>query len=84
DALLVPQRAVEELQGVQSVLTVGPGNIAQARSVVIAGRSGANAIIDQGLKAGDRVIVEGLMLIRPGAPVTPLPWQPAARQAAIN
>lgn len=77
DALLVPQRAVEEIQGVQSVLTVGPGNKAQVRSVVIGAHAGDDWIVEQGLKPGDRVIVDGLMSVRPGSPVNPQPYQPA-------
>lgn len=80
DALLVPQRAVEEIQGVQSVLTVGPGNKAQVRSVVIGAHAGDNWIVEQGLKPGDRVIVDGLMSVRPGLPVNPQPYRPAPVQ----
>lgn len=76
DALLIPQRAVEELQGAQSVLTVGEGNKVQARSVVLGDRSGSDWIVEQGLKPGDRVIVDGLMTLRPGAPVSPQPVSP--------
>lgn len=80
DALLVPQRAVEEIQGVQSVLTVGPGNKAQVRSVVIGAHAGDNWIVEQGLKPGDRVIVDGLMSVRPGSPVNPQPYRAAPSQ----
>lgn len=78
NALLIPQRAVEELQGMQSVMTVGPGNKAEARSVVIGDHTGTNWVVEQGLKPGDRVIVEGLMTVRPGSPVNPQPYQPEA------
>jgi len=80
NALLVPQRAVEELQGQQSVLTVGEGNKALARSVVLGDRAGNNWVVRQGLKPGDRVIVDGLMMVRPGAPVTPQPYKPEAEK----
>jgi membrane fusion protein (multidrug efflux system) len=73
DVLLVPQRAITELQGSQSVFTVGPGDKAEARNVVPGDRSGGDWIIEQGLKPGDRVIVSGLMTLRPGAPVKPMP-----------
>jgi membrane fusion protein (multidrug efflux system) len=73
---LVPQRAVMEMQGLQSVLTVGPDNKVLARSVVTGERVGDRWIIKQGLKPGDRVIVEGLQKARPGAPVTPQPYTP--------
>jgi len=71
--LLVPQRAVSELQGAQSVMTVGPGDKAQPRTLVLGERSGANWIVEQGLKPGDRVIIDGLATLRPGAPVNPQP-----------
>lgn len=78
NALAIPQRAVEELQGLQSVMTVGAGNHAEARTVVLGDRAGDNWVVEQGLKPGDRVIVDGLMLVRPGAPVNPHPYTPAA------
>lgn len=76
DALLIPQRAVTELQGAQSVLTVGPGQKAEARAVVLGDRSGDNWVVQQGLKPGDQVIVDGLMTLRPGSPVNPQPYRP--------
>jgi len=84
NALLVPQRAVEELQGMQSVLTIGPNNTAQARGVVIGDHSGNNWIVQQGLKPGDRVIVDGLMMVRPGAPVNPQPYHSASSETQKN
>jgi membrane fusion protein (multidrug efflux system) len=73
NVLLVPQRAVTELQGAQSVFTVGAGDKAEARSVVLGERTGADWVVEQGLKPGDRVILDGLMTMRPGAPVNPQP-----------
>jgi membrane fusion protein (multidrug efflux system) len=72
DILLVPQRAITELQGAQSVYTVGAGNKVEGRNVVLGDRSGSNWVVDEGLKPGDRVIVDGLMTLRPGAAVKPL------------
>src|SRR5206468_9190068 len=77
-ALLVPQRAVQETQGLQSVFVVSPDNKVVAQNVVPGDRIGDRWIIDQGLKPGDRVIVEGTMKVRPGMPVTPQPWTPQA------
>ena len=77
-ALLVPQRAVQELQGTQSVLTVGPENKVQVRTVVPGERIGERWVILQGLKPGDRVIVEGVQKARPGTPVNPQPYKPVA------
>ena len=80
DVLLVPQRAITELQGAQSVLTVGPGDKAEAHNVVLGDRSGGDWVVEQGLKPGDRVIVDGLMTLRPGAPVAPNPLAGALNQ----
>ncbi len=77
-ALLIPQRAVQELQGTQSVLTVGTENKVQVRTVVPGERIGERWVILQGLKPGDRVIVEGVQKARPGAPVNPQPYKPVA------
>jgi len=75
--ILVPQRAVQELQGLQSVLTVGEGNRVFARSIVTGDRIGDRWIVEQGLKPGDRVIVEGVQKARPGSVVNPKPYQAA-------
>jgi membrane fusion protein (multidrug efflux system) len=71
NALLVPQRAVQDLQGARSVLTVGADNKVVLRSVVAAERVDQHWVIDQGLKAGDLVIVEGIQKVQPGMTVAP-------------
>jgi membrane fusion protein, multidrug efflux system len=73
-AVLLPQRAVQELQGQHSVLTVGPGNTVEERGVVTGDRVDQRWIIEQGLQAGDTVIVDGLQKVRPGARVTTRPY----------
>jgi membrane fusion protein (multidrug efflux system) len=80
-ALLVPQRAVLETQGLQSVFVVGPDNKVVGQNVVPGDRIGNRWIITQGLKPGDKVIVEGSMKVRPGMRVTPQPWTPPAGAA---
>jgi membrane fusion protein (multidrug efflux system) len=77
-ALLVPQRAVQETQGLQSVFVLSPDNKVVLQNVVPGDRIGSRWIINQGLKPGDRVVVEGTMKIRPGMTVTPQPWTPKA------
>lgn len=69
--LLVPQKAIEEIQGAQGVMTVGPDNQAQMRMVVLGERTGRDWVVEQGLKPGDRVIVDNLMILRPGMRVNP-------------
>src|SRR5882762_9212243 len=68
-ALLVPQRAVQEVQGQQSVLTVAADNTVQARAVVTGDRVDQRWIVEEGLKAGDAVVVDGLQKVRPGTRV---------------
>jgi membrane fusion protein (multidrug efflux system) len=75
DALLVPQRAVTELQGSYQVAVVGDDNIAHIRPVKMGDRSGAMWIIESGLKTGDRVVVEGTQKAKEGARVNPKPFQ---------
>jgi RND family efflux transporter MFP subunit len=72
-ALLVPQRAVSELQGSYQVAVVGSDNKVNIRPVKVGERVGTMWIIEEGLKPGERVVVEGLQKVRPGAPVNPKP-----------
>ncbi len=81
-ALLVPQRAVQELQGQQSVLTVGPDNKVVAITVIPGDRVGDRWVINQGLKAGDKVIVEGVMTPRPVSHFTPQAYKKTAVKGA--
>jgi membrane fusion protein (multidrug efflux system) len=74
DALLVPQRAVTELQGNYQVAVVGSDNKIDIRTVKVADRTGAMWVIEDGLKAGESVVVEGTQKIRPGAVVNPKPY----------
>ena len=70
-ALLVPQRAVSELQGSYQVGVVGPDNKIDIRTVKVGERIGAMLIVEEGLKPGDIVVVEGMQKVRPGAGVNP-------------
>jgi membrane fusion protein, multidrug efflux system len=78
NVILVPQRAIQQLQSEQTVMTVGSGNVVELRAITTAERVGENWIVEQGLKPGDRVIVEGQLKVRPGARVTPKPYQSAS------
>lgn len=77
NAIAIPQRAVQQMQNMQTVYTVDANNQAQMRPVVAGSRAGTQWIIEQGLKPGDRVVVEGQVHIRPGVRVQPQPYQPA-------
>jgi membrane fusion protein (multidrug efflux system) len=72
-ALLVPQKAVIELQGSYQVAVVGDDNKVSIRPVKVGERVGDLWIVSAGLKVGERVVVEGLMKVRDGAPVKAVP-----------
>ena len=72
-ALLVPQRAVAELQGAYQVVVVGADGKAEFKAVRPGVRIGSLWVIDSGLESGEQVVVEGLQRIRPGMPVTAKP-----------
>jgi len=76
-ALLVPQRAVIELQGSQQVAVVGADNKVSIRPVKVGERVGNLWIVTEGVKSGERVVVEGLQKVRDGAPVKAVPVESA-------
>ena len=77
-ALLVPQRAVTELQGSYQVAVVGGENKISIRTVKVGDRAGRMWIIDEGLKPGERVVAEGVQKVGPGMTVKPMPFADAA------
>jgi len=74
DALLVPQRAVSELQGGYQVAVVDGENKVSIRPVKVGDRVGTEWIVAEGLKQGERVIVEGVQKVGPGMQVNPKPF----------
>ena len=70
-ALLVPQRAVAELQNHYSVAVVGEGNKVEFRNVKVGPRVDSLWLIEEGLKPGEKVVVEGLQKVREGTVVSP-------------
>ena len=79
-ALLVPQRAVSELQGVYQLAVVDPNNKVEVRSVKMGERVGSEWVIEEGLKSGERVVAEGLQKLKPGMTVTPKPFAMTAEE----
>jgi membrane fusion protein (multidrug efflux system) len=84
NALLVPQRAVQELQGTYTVVTVTPENKVETRKVKPGQKVGSNWIIEDGLKNGDVVVAEGIQRLRDGMTVVPKPAAPAAAAPAAG
>jgi membrane fusion protein, multidrug efflux system len=77
-ALVVPQRALAELQGGYQVATVDAENVAHIVTVKIGPQIGNLVVVESGLHPGDRVVADGIQKVKDGAPVNPLP--PAASE----
>ena len=73
-ALLIPQRAVTELQGAYQVAVVDSANTVGIRTVKLGDRTGSMWIVAEGLRAGERVIAEGVQKAHPGIQVSPKPF----------
>jgi len=78
-ALLVPQRAVSELQGGYQVAVVDADNKVNIRTVAVGDRVGNQWVIAQGLNQGERIVAEGVQKVRPGARVNPKPFVAQAK-----
>lgn len=78
DAVVVPQRAVNEVQGSYQLGIIGTENKVQIRPVKVGPRTGSDWVITSGLKSGEKVVVEGLQKIKDGAAVLAKPWTPPA------
>ncbi|HJT28244.1 MAG TPA: efflux RND transporter periplasmic adaptor subunit, partial [Pyrinomonadaceae bacterium] len=74
EALLIPQRAVTELQGIYQVAVVEPNNQINIRAVKLGEKSGAMWVVEDGLKPGESIVAEGTLKVRPGMTVTPKPF----------
>lgn len=73
EALLVPDAAIGSEQVRKLVMVVGDDNVPKPKYVKLGGTVDGLRVVEQGLSPSDRVIIEGLLRVRPGAPVTPKP-----------
>jgi membrane fusion protein (multidrug efflux system) len=71
-AILVPQRAVNEMQGAYQVAVIGADDKAQVRTVRAVERIGSLWVIEEGLRPGERVVVEGFSRVKTGTLVSPV------------
>jgi len=71
NAILVPQRAVQELQGAKTVLVVDDKNMVSVRTIKLGDEADKEVVVLDGLNPGERVIVEGMQKVRPGSQVNP-------------
>ena len=83
-ALLVPQRAVMELQGSYQVAVVGSDNKVEMRPVKPGERVDSLWAIDEGLKPNERVVAEGLQKVKQGIVVQPRPFAPMTTGVSVN
>jgi len=82
DAVVVPQRAVSEVQGSYQLGIIGGDGKAEIRPVKVGPRAGSDWVITSGLKPGEKVVVEGLQKIKAGSPVAAKPWTPPSEKPA--
>jgi membrane fusion protein (multidrug efflux system) len=78
NAMLIPQRAVTEVQGRYLVAVIGADNKVAIKQVKAAERFGQLWVIDEGLQAGDKVVAEGIQKVKEGMVVSPKPFEPQA------
>ena len=76
DAVLLPQRAVQEIQGLYSVMVVKPDSTVEQRMVKAGERVGNQWVIESGIKPGEKAIVEGIQRVKPGLQVNAKPEKP--------
>ena len=74
NAAVVPQRAIQEVQGSQQVALVGADDTVTIRAVKVGPKAGSDWVIDQGVTPGERVVAEGLQKLRDGMKVVPKPF----------
>jgi len=84
DAVIVPQRAVSEVQGAYQLGVIGADGKAEIRPVKVGARTGSDWVITSGLQPGEKVVVEGLQKIRSGVQVVAKPWTPPSEKSEDN
>ena len=78
NAILIPQRAIQELQGAKTVMVVDEQNTVALRTIKLGDKADKEVVVLEGLKPGERVIVEGMQKVRPGSQVNPETAQQAS------
>ncbi|WP_036553031.1 efflux RND transporter periplasmic adaptor subunit [Nisaea denitrificans] len=83
NAIAVPQQAIQrDTAGKARLYVVAPDGTLELRQVVLGEATGNRWVVESGLAVGEQIVVEGFQKIRPGAKVTPQPWQQAANSSA--
>ena len=81
-ALVIPQRAVQDLQGTSRVAVIGAGDSIHMKNITLGQKAGTLVVVASGLATGDRVVVEGLQRVREGTVVRATPAPPADSSVA--
>jgi RND family efflux transporter MFP subunit len=88
NAVVIPQKAVMEVQGTYQVVVVGAGDKAEIRTVVVGPRTGTNWVITSGLKEGETIVIDGVQKAKQGEPLTakpaPITAPPSKDGAPVN
>ncbi|MFH6997798.1 efflux RND transporter periplasmic adaptor subunit [Flavobacterium sp. FlaQc-57] len=84
DAIVIPQKAVTELQGMFQVSVIDNQNVIQTRVVEVGPKTGIDWIITKGLKPDEKVAIIGNQFIQPGSKVVPVPYVPDTKQIASS
>jgi RND family efflux transporter MFP subunit len=84
DAILIPQRALNEVQGQFQVAVVGADNKIKLQPVQLGAQQGPDIVVTQGLKGGEQIVTEGMGKLRDGVPVAPEPEATAGNKPAPN
>jgi membrane fusion protein (multidrug efflux system) len=84
NGIRIPQQAVVELQGLKSVYVVTAEDKAESRPIAATYRVGNDWVVDSGLNPGDRIVVEGIGKVKPGAPVKPITAAAVAKAPAAD
>ena len=84
NAVVVPQRAIQELQGAKTVMVVDADNKVSLRTVKVGEKADKDIVVLEGLSGGERVIVEGMQKVRPGGQVTPATAGQSANQSTAK
>ncbi|HEX5603132.1 MAG TPA: efflux RND transporter periplasmic adaptor subunit, partial [Pyrinomonadaceae bacterium] len=71
NAILVPARAIQEMQGAKTVMVVDAENKVSLRTIKVGDKADKDVVVLEGLTGGERVIVEGMQKVRPGGVVNP-------------
>jgi membrane fusion protein (multidrug efflux system) len=84
DAIVVPQKAIAEMQGIYQVNAITADNKIEIRVVEVGTKVGTQWVVTKGLKAGDRVAIVGSLFIQPGSPIVPVPYVVAVSKTNPN